>query len=189
MPGVNIGQWIRLLDGNSLVGGAVVLVQLAVVALQVALYVRVGAIPRLSEARLKRAAEAIAGAEADALQAVTARRLNLLLGSIQRDHEAAAESLRASAVAWEERAQRMLGLAEAAASAADLRSLIDDAQGLAVRLEVLQNSRVAAPAAEDDRVWDDETAQYSRSMRHLGDLGGAGLSGLGGVDSSARGVS
>jgi hypothetical protein len=90
MPGVNLVQWIRLLDGSGLVGGAVVLAQLAVVALQVALYVRVGAIPRRSEARLKRASEAIAGAETDALQAATARRLNLLLSSIQRDHEAAA---------------------------------------------------------------------------------------------------
>ena len=181
MPGVNFVQWIRMLDCGGFVGGAVLLAQLAVVALQVAIYVRVGAIPRLSEARLKRASEAIAGAESDALQAATARRLNLLLSSIQRDHEAAAESLRAGAVAWEERAQRMLGLAEAAGGAADLRRVIDDAGRLAVRSEVLQSGRAAALAGDDDRGWDDETAQYSRAMHHFGELGG--------VDSGSRGVS
>ena len=59
--------------------------------------------------------------------------------------------------------------------------MIDDAGRLTVRSEVLHSGRAAASAGDDDRGWDDETAQYSRAMHHFGELGG--------VDSGSRGVS
>jgi hypothetical protein len=147
------------------VGSPVVVVGLAMVlALQIAIHLRIADIPRRL-AMAKRLSEADAArstrAGSDVLQEALARRLNLLVRGIEDYHNQIAEDFRVQIAAGEQRARLAEGKREDAAGVAtELRALVREMKGIVAELHALQGdfaelvcnaaeTQKAAPTPED----------------------------------------
>jgi hypothetical protein len=122
------------------VGNATIIVGLALVlALQVAIHLRIAGIPRRVATLKSVTTEKGSRAESDAFQEGLARRLNLIVRGIQGYHDQIAEDFRLQVAAAEQRAK----LAEArragdAAVTADLRTVTREMADIAGELRALQ---------------------------------------------------
>jgi hypothetical protein len=128
-----------------------VLVGLALVlVLQVALHLRLGAVPARAAAHLERAAEERASREANALQEAARKRVELIVALLKSYQEQAAEDWRAQFAASQQRAK----LAEerviaAAGIVSELRELAGDLRCLLAEQPARGAVEAAAPAASE----------------------------------------
>jgi hypothetical protein len=127
------------------VGSALVIVGLALVlALQVAIHLRIAGIPaRVATLRLVTEGRAARPGD-DAFQEVLARRLNLIVRGIQGYHDQIAEDFRVQVAAGEQRARLAEGQrTDVAAVASELRALAREMSAITAELRALQGDFAA----------------------------------------------